>query len=1531
MIATQRRQEEVELGETALTADIFRRHPQAGRVQIDPENVPPEFVPALTEAFPPEPVPPKFPSPAPPQQILKLNDEALRHQQGLGTNLSDEQKLALDRSESVDVLRQLGLTDTRAEADGGVLSGAGAGAGLNVLAGMGDLFDSFFGELAFAIQDGVEIGQRALDVDRPEGQIISRVNQLTSEGMDRASAVQQAYRELSLPSRRINIVPGGGIGLPFGLGKLDELQFGLKGGFEAAVTAPGVAAGGVKKLASVPATAVKARAAGITKREARELAEQLAREARFQAEMGKELADTKVFEIPATDVMVKEAFKTTGHDKSLAVAKFPGMRRVLGFFKEAAVADDPIAHARVIRGQMEDMTEGAVLAATVKARALSTTGRAGFEKPVLDVVDGIVRNPEVRQFDNLPGIERSRASHDVVEFANRYVMSKEIRDLITEIRETSKKLSAYAKQEGVAVRQMKGEDDWVYLHRVVASVKQDAVNTVAKRASEELAQQASPIVRERLESSWAYLQRVVAGAQSGAIQQTPEIVTLLDDIAEAVDVKVVKQSLGKPRQHELASQGLEAGVRYLDNPVDELQAQASMIYRLVADKRVGEMLAQLSVKKDDLIPVAIKETRTQTASRAATALRLDKAVSDALGGKTKRVVSPSLMRALEREFPDIASLFRQALEIKPADLNQALKQLTKELKTTLQVTPAKFRVALGDVRRRTNDPLGIARPRGPVSLPQIDEALTALGADGEQVATLTSLIFQNAKSAPARTRQDILEGLKESTRALAKSTRDDATRAKKSLNLFRERAVTAEMGQVVGVPGVSGRAIPSQYINGKLVLGRDIAQEIRKQFGYLPRGATESIVSRVSAISNIYRLGKASFDVGIQGIQLMALLGMDFFNLATYPAALALREAGFDISPRTTNVFGKAASQSYWAFFNPKHELNYWLRPDKNTAMLERLRWGSLVQPSEFTVGQRSLQQVVNKVPGFGPRLKELVKQTYGRADAAWSTGRNVAANEYWIAYRDFAAQKGKLGDLGKMSNLVTGTLSLRGMGTPKFKRQFLNAFGFFSTRYTYSQAALIGSILKGGYTSEQALRAVTGIVMFNTAFFSLAALALGQDPKINPLPKSAGGDGADVWTIGIGNRRVGLGGAIYAPLRLIANVASDAIDEPERLISFDMSNPVIRAYRGKAPGPTSIAWDYMTGRDLLGVPIRGMGSIKPTAETLAWLAKLPTPIWGETLAEEGSILAAVTEIFGLRQFPESFWTQYRTLMEEASGVPFDQLSDLDKARFESTNDEVAEALKVAREDAANRGWDETGTLYWQTRDDARAKRDSGMQELQDAIDSNNLLHSEAYPLIRELNEALSVEYGQIDGEGRFAEVVAGNESVEKDFPEDDAYRRYWDAYFDPAFVDELGIVDYDARDKAIADLRFEVGEKVYAQVLERMGLERLKSPLLLQEYYKFIEDARPYFDVEKSLRPTRLEDRILWEKYLNASRPRRDLLAQENPRLAAMTSRVSGARRVVRQRTPELDVQLLQWGFVTVPQTPEGEEESERIRSIGL
>ena len=447
--------------------------------------------------------------------------------------------------------------------------------------------------------------------------------------------------------------------------------------------------------------------------------------------------------------------------------------------------------------------------------------------------------------------------------------------------------------------------------------------------------------------------------------------------------------------------------------------------------------------------------------------------------------------------------------------------------------------------------------------------------------------------------------------------------------------------------------------------------------------------------------------------------------------------------PRFTNLFLTSAKHSFWSIVDPEHQVAYWMQPENYRVMAERSRYGSLIQPSsEFTMGIDDVERYLNKMVNFygdagaaerknnllamatgdgaairgaGIFAKGAAKQTLGRADAAWSTGRNVAANEMWKAYAPFAEKTGNLADLARMTNLMTGILSMQNLGFGATRRHLLNAIGFFSPRYTFAQFALIGHMLnpKNAYTARQARQMMLGAIAFNTTFFTLAAMALGQDPKINPLPKRLGGDGADLWTVDIGGSRIGIGGLLYSPMRIILETAGTAFDDPEALFQPDMENPIVRAYRGKAAGITGEMWSLISGRDYLGDPVRETGG-----DVATYLKTVIAPIWAEGLITDGGGAwpTVLADFHGLRGFPESKWSSYHLMMEEALGKNSEDISEYEKQILRQTMPDIKEAYEAAKADSARRGRNEGATEYFAALEGHRVERDRKLEKAMQGI-----------------------------------------------------------------------------------------------------------------------------------------------------------------------------------------------------------------------
>ena len=972
---------------------------------------------------------------------------------------------------------------------------------------------------------------------------------------------------------------------------------------------------------------------------------------------------------------------------------------------------------------------------------------------------------------------------------------------------------------------------------------------------------------------------------------------------------------------------------------------------------------------------------------------------------------PKAIRAATSGMPkDVLKLYQEAIKDIKANVNKGfVKQreigavLRKHSGSSIKANKMLLKI-YQDEFEGPGSPLVRRRRRAALTRAE------SLGAPGE-------MIFDEAL-----TRRSLIEQMRELLRPLEEVTSMAQRTARSRRSRVLEEAglgadITPSMGQAIGVPGVSGKFIPGQIIDnltGTPVFrtGDDLATAISERFGYSrvsPEGAWVRNALRIlGVISNVYRLGKASFDLGMQFIQLSGLLGIDFLNLISGTATHGKNLLGETMQrglkkgyignsevlirgnrmidtaveaatgtkagraarkvsdyygvrpegPQFTNLFLTSVKNSFWSALDPDHMLAYWMQPENYRVMGERIRHGSLIQPSEMTMGLNDIIKGFDRIANWqvktgadaealtratalknmasrgakraAPFGKSVVKQTLGRADAAWSGGRNVAANEMWKAYAPFAAKTGNLADLARMTNLMTGVLSMENLGYGSTRRGILGAVGFFSPRYTFAQVALIGHILKGGYTGKQARNMLMGSIAFNTTFFTLAAMALGQEPKINPLPKRLGGDGADLWTVDVGGRRVGLGGIHYAPMRIIMATASEAIagedreitgvQAPEALLKFDMSNPILRAYRGKSAGVTSETWTLLSGRNFLGEPVRGeSGAVKD------YLSTVLAPIWSDELIKEGGGAwpAALADFHGLRAFPESAWDVYHYMLAEAAGKDSTEMSDYEEKVFRSRLPELQEAYDAAIADMKRRGRNEEASDYFGRLEKNRLARDNKLNDAQRLIDDGTFTFGiDVRKFIQDTNTEYRITNEVARGDPRFADVTADMKQDEPKFAEDKAYLEYWDIWYDPQWLkeDSLGEINFQGRDNAITMWKAQQDPSVLEKVEYRNILHRENAPMLLRQYWLGQQILKPYWNVNDTIiQDFPPEVQRIWHGYLAADRIQQRQMLRQYPILNQITAMRDGERQRLRMTNSAIDVELLKWGYITVPVSEEG------------
>lgn len=1128
---------------------------------------------------------------------------------------------------------------------------------------------------------------------------------------------------------------------------------------------------------------------------------------------------------------------------ALKLGETPITRTIMNLFSRMSTSKDPISHLGIIRGKLNDVGEAFSFLAVTEARRKSKTGTAGFLEDVLPTRNGIVTRKDIVQTDPLPGGKQSLAAHDIIEYSGRYSMPDNVRELVNEIRRTSRDLSRMLEAENVPFKRLKRESDWVYLHRFLVSQKQERIKSLAELTDDTLQRLGTLLPRTERETPYEYLTRFTEGVRDGAIKNTQSVRKLIKEVADIVDVPIRRQSLTKRREFELVIDGLRTGRRYSDDVVQELLAQARLSYRMVVNNRIGDALQQFGITRASLISAEVTTARDAARTTRNLANQLKKAVKGERAGF--RVISNKTMQQIAEEFPEEAAALQHILAIRMPDVMTIVRRLSQEFRAELGITPTRFRTVLGEVRQ------GV-KPRSPVTNTELSQTLRQVGANQQQSGKMLERIYENATSFPIQERRAALDALLPSIEKLAEEAHKRFILANRRFRSAQKEAIriaeSPETGQIIGVPGISGRIVPTQVLNGKEILGVDLADEIRKTFGYMPKNWVEKdLLDRLGTLASVYRLAKASLDLSRALIQGSGMLGIDFYKLVTSPIGFAAQEMGLPVRVRLTNSFLPGLKGDIFGFIDPRHELNYWRDPIRVQSAVRRVRAGGLIQPSEFTEGMGIIANAADKLPLIGPRMSNLVRQTFGRADAAWSAGRNISAQAFWESMERTTATQFH-GPLARMTNLLSGSFSLQGVGLPRVQQSAMNAVGFFAPRFTWAQFALVGNIFGGRIQSSLALQSMAGIAMANTTIFTLWAMALGQKPEVNPLPRKLGGSGSAVWTVKIGNRRLGVGGLLYSPMRLISTVSGDAVDEPENLVKFSMDNPVVRQYRGKSAGPTSQMWSYLEGRNFIGERVRSPDSLLPNKDTVDFLSRLISPIWLDELRENPSLLTFVAEWFGMRTYPESFWTIYRRTVEEADelGRDFGDIPGVDRALLASRNPDVQDALDAARDDSKKRGWNPLETEYWGKYTEYDDSFNSAIIRAEERFRTDPLFNRKDFRnAVSRQRDILRGKRLGLEADLRYRSVLADLNAAEPKSIEDKVWRDFNAILNDDANWDDVTGFPKKSLDDQFDALERATDREIWAKIEERSQIRMRQRPLVYQMLIDSLNRLRPYWKVQ--------------------------------------------------------------------------------------
>lgn len=545
------------------------------------------------------------------------------------------------------------------------------------------------------------------------------------------------------------------------------------------------------------------------------------------------------------------------------------------------------------------------------------------------------------------------------------------------------------------------------------------------------------------------------------------------------------------------------------------------------------------------------------------------------------------------------------------------------------------------------------------------------------------------------------------------------------------------------------------------------------------------------------------------------------------------------------------------------------------------------------TGGAGEAFETLGKAGGIGKQFLEKTPVLSGvvkRSQAAFSLSGDFSRYMGARALLPLAEREGRVAELVDFLNHSTGTLSMKQMGISPVQRG-VESWIAFAPRYGRGSLALFGDLGSGRLAGTEAVNAFGSMLLFGLGMYSATARALGQTPELDPRR-------ASFLTVQIGDQRIGVGTVFRSLLQTAAKISAQVEGkEPFNLNDPSMENPLVRLARSRLSPVGSTLADAISGETFIGVPLSGINPLAYAGTKLApfTMAAFVNEHGDLTNAKNwpGAAIGTAAQFTGLRSFPEPRRDLQNTVAAELfPGKTYDQLSLPEQARVQNDPrikelpQPQGEAYALARE---------TGKVTEQYRAELEtlaARVESGGT---DAITTRQFRAQ-----LHDLQKTRNVQTEAL--QARYPEQVPQARTQERQ-----VYNQYLKLLTEPDPT--TGRIDYEEADSFLASLSPE--QQAYIQDAQAAGTERLgpKAKALVQELYAARDQLEPYW----KLFQTNMERAGIWDEWQTASGPGREALQKDRRYLLAQR-RLRIDRDRMRLRDPNIDAQLVRWGYVTTP-----------------
>ncbi len=317
---------------------------------------------------------------------------------------------------------------------------------------------------------------------------------------------------------------------------------------------------------------------------------------------------------------------------------------------------------------------------------------------------------------------------------------------------------------------------------------------------------------------------------------------------------------------------------------------------------------------------------------------------------------------------------------------------------------------------------------------------------------------------------------------------------------------------------------------------------------------------------------------------------------------------------------------------------------------------------------------VVSSLLKIAPRGFDgmLVRGKVGMADAMLDIGRKAGEDVDDTGFR-----------IVRYANTMLGSTHTKTLGVSATQRQFENAFGFFSARYTRSIPAAIGYMFSKGVVAKDARESLAVLLMAGAGtFYGLArGSGLSHKETVERLDPRSGGK---FMSIPIGGNEYGFGSGWRSYTRFLGDITVQDNWTFDSWSEGAVRNPIVQMLRSRTSPITGTLIDFITGEDFLGNAVSIDDFMDSPELLLDYLQDSFLPLNVEAIIEArgglgGKLGAGLVETIGGRAFPRSPFT----LLSEAKEGEFQRLKAEGTIPF--ANFDSFDALKESNSAAALR------------------------------------------------------------------------------------------------------------------------------------------------------------------------------------------------------------------------------------------------------